>query len=201
MIMSSFKKIAISNQRIFLDSHSVDGNLSNGEIMDKYVDYLSKISKYVDYLILREKDLDRELYEKLAEKLLKCCDEKLILHNDVDAALHVGGMLIHLPMDIFRKEVSRLGGFVLKGASAHSLEDAHMAEEMGADYITFSHVFPTECKKGLKPRGLDMLCQVCHAVKIPVYALGGINDENEQQVYAAGAAGACRMSDYMNKNV
>ena len=33
----------------------------------------------------------------------------------------------------------------------------------------------TDCKKGLAPRGLDFLKNVCDSVDIPVYAIGGIN--------------------------
>ena len=41
--------------------------------------------------------------------------------------------------------------------------------------MTAGHIFATDCKKGLPPRGLDFLKNVCDAVGIPVYAIGGIN--------------------------
>ena len=39
--------------------------------------------------------------------------------------------------------------------------------------------------------------QVCERVKIPVYAIGGIDPENYKEVMAAGAAGVCVMSGAM----
>ena len=83
------------------------------------------------------------------------------------------------------------------GASCHSTDDAITAAEYGASYITAGHIFPTDCKKGLPPRGLDFLREVCQNVDIPVYAIGGISPENFSQVMEAGASGACVMSGFM----
>ena len=54
-------------------------------------------------------------------------------------------------------------------------------------------------KKGLPPRGLDFLQQVCEHVKVPVYAIGGIKaSENQfQEIMAHGAKGGCIMSGMM----
>ena len=67
--------------------------------------------------------------------------------------------------------------FSVRGVSVHSVEDARLAEQCGATYLTAGHVFVTDCKKGLAPRGLDFLHEVCSSVKIPVYAIGGIHEE------------------------
>jgi thiamine-phosphate pyrophosphorylase len=83
------------------------------------------------------------------------------------------------------------------GVSCHSVEDSLEAKALGAGYITAGHVFATDCKKGLPPRGLDFLREVCQSVDIPVYAIGGISPENFSQVMEAGASGACVMSGFM----
>ena len=83
------------------------------------------------------------------------------------------------------------------GVSTHSVEDAILAEQQGAGYITAGHVFATDCKKGLPPRGLAFLHEVCQAVSIPVYAIGGITEENMSPCMEQGAAGGCMMSGYM----
>ena len=53
------------------------------------------------------------------------------------------------------------------------------------------------CKKGLAPRGLDFLHEVCSSVKIPVYSIGRIHEENMESCIQSGAAGVCMMSEYM----
>ena len=95
--------------------------------------------------------------------------------------------------------------FKVIGTSVHSVEDAIKAEQLGATYMTAGHIFATDCKKGLPPRGLDFLKNVCDAVQIPVYAIGGINIDSVcsfyvprlNEVLAHGAVGACIMSSMM----
>ncbi len=90
-----------------------------------------------------------------------------------------------------------LSQFRIIGASCHSVGDALEAQALGCTYITAGHIFATDCKKGVPPRGLAFLREVCDSVSIPVYAIGGINGENYPQVLQAGAAGACIMSGLM----
>ena len=121
-----------------------------------------------------------------------------ILHSFADIAAELGAEAIHLPLHVLRElsdETKRK--FRIIGASCHSAEDALEAQRQGASYITAGHVFATDCKRGLPPRGLDFLREVCSAVDIPVYAIGGISAENYGSVLAAGAAGACVMSGLM----
>ena len=59
------------------------------------------------------------------------------------------------------------------------------------------HIFETDCKKGLAPRGLGFLKKVLENARIPVYGIGGIHENNYQQVLDAGAAGICMMSEFM----
>ena len=83
------------------------------------------------------------------------------------------------------------------GTSCHSLDDVLEAAKLGCSYVTLGHIFPTGCKPGLPPRGVEFLTQVCRASPLPVYAIGGIGPENVAQVKQAGAAGACVMSGLM----
>ena len=85
------------------------------------------------------------------------------------------------------------------GASCHYVEDALCAYKLGCDYVTAGHVYITDCKKGLAPRGIDFLKKMCDSVPIPVYGIGGIDLESDKidEVKQAGAKGACIMSGYM----
>lgn len=87
--------------------------------------------------------------------------------------------------------------FRIIGASCHSPEEAAEAQRLGCSYVTAGHVFATDCKKGMEPRGLRFLKEVCDAVTIPVYGIGGIGPGNISQVRETGAAGACVMSRLM----
>lgn len=156
----------------------------------------------VDALILREKDLTASEYETLARQVLALCEANqtpCILHSFTEAAKKLGHPLIHLTMkDFVQMTENERKEFQIIGVSTHTVDEAILAEHLGADYITASHIFPTDCKAGLAPRGLDYLREVCAAVTIPVYALGGIHPENVELCIEAGAAGVCMMSEYMD---
>ena len=85
------------------------------------------------------------------------------------------------------------------GTSVHSVEDAKEAERLGVSYITAGHIYVTDCKKGLAPRGLGFLKDVCSTVNVPVYAIGGIKFDKKQweELKQKGASGGCIMSGMM----
>ena len=89
--------------------------------------------------------------------------------------------------------------FTKIGISIHSVEEAKEAEQLGASYLTAGHIYATDCKRGLPPRGLGFLKEVCREVSIPVYGIGGIKFDEEQwnDMKKCGAVGGCVMSGMM----
>ncbi len=174
-------KIAITNRRL------TDDLLRQIEILHK--------SDY-EYIILREKDLHEEEYIALAKGAIEISD-KIILHSFIDAAMELDYKKIHLPYPLFEKNISRVKDFDIIGVSTHSADEALMCQKYGASYITYSHIFETDCKKGIAPKGLDELEKICRIISIPVYALGGINEKNAQSCIEVGAFGVCMMSESM----
>jgi len=152
-------------------------------------------------IVLREKDMSEAEYRTLAKQVMSICAEhgvKCILHSFVDTALELHAEAIHLPLHILRSITGeQKARFHLIGTSCHSVEEALEALELGCSYITAGHVFETDCKKGLPGRGLTFLRNVCTAVSIPVYGIGGIDAKNIPDVRKAGASGACLMSSLM----
>lgn len=156
-------------------------------------------------IILREKDLTEDAYTLLLSQIKEICDASkvpLIPHTFVKSARNLGFTSIHLPLHLLEKYAltESLTGFTTIGTSIHSAEEAMRAESLGATYLTAGHIYVTDCKKGLAPRGLPFLREVCQNVSIPVYAIGGIknNPEQLQELAEAGASGACIMSGMMN---
>ena len=161
-------------------------------------------------IILREKDLTPEEYGRLGAQVLEVCRAwgvDCIYHSFVEEARKAGVRRIHLPLARLEALVkggttggtSALADFDGIGASVHSAKEAVRAEALGAAYVTAGHIYATDCKQGLPPRGLDFLEEVCRAVDIPVWAIGGIGLDGGQiaEVKARGAAGACVMSGMM----
>jgi thiamine-phosphate diphosphorylase len=187
MIMCSYKKIAVTDSSIT-------------ELpLPKQIHCIMEYDK-PDMIILREKKLTSEEYEALAVPVLSMCQEKgveCILHSFVDVAEKLGVRKIHLSFPAFKEQWQSLSSFHTIGVSVHSKEEAEEAHRLGATYLIAGHIFQTNCKAGIPGRGLEFLQEICRSVPIPVYAIGGINDENTEFVKRAGAAGECRMSYYM----
>lgn len=163
---------------------------------------LQKIAKAgADSIILREKDLSPADYLLLAQDALAACSKtatQCILHGFPQVAQHLDCHAIHLPLSELRLVPrSAVAQFRTRGCSCHSLADVLEAQQLGCTYVTLGHIFPTECKKGLSPRGLSLLESVCREASVPVYAIGGIDCHNIASVRDAGASGACIMSGLM----
>ncbi len=153
-------------------------------------------------LILREKDLSEAEYTALAKDVLAICQRhnvSCILHTYFRAAKELGCNAIHLPLPLLRAHKEELSSFSHVGTSVHAPAEAEEAEKLGATYITAGHIYATDCKKGLPPRGLTFLEEVCRRVSIPVYAIGGIkiNEKQLREVIDCGAKGGCIMSGMM----
>lgn len=149
-------------------------------------------------VILREKDLSQDEYLSLAEKVLSACETcgvELTIHAFPDVAEKLHVERLHMPLPLLREDL--VSCFPLLGTSVHSLEQLKKAESFGVNYVTFGHVFKTDCKKDLPPRGLSLLSDICRNTDLPVYAIGGISKENLSEVMDAGAFGACIMSSAM----
>lgn len=179
--------------------------VSNRKLCDRsFLEQIERVCKIdPEAVILREKDLTEEEYRTLAKEVMEICNHyqiPCILHRFWKIAVELECTAMHLPLPIFRvlsdKEKKK---FTKIGISVHSVEEAKEAEQLGASYLTAGHIYATDCKKGLPPRGLGFLKEVCREVSIPVYGIGGIKFDEEQwnDMEKCGAVGGCIMSGMM----
>ena len=148
---------------------------------------------------LREKHLDRDAFLAEAWQICALCRRygvPFIVNDDLDIALACGADGVHVGQDDMpAAEVRRRAGRrLIVGVSAHTPEEARLAEAAGADYLGAGAVFGSATKTDaslLTPAGLQA---VCAAVHIPVVAIGGVNARNILQLQGSGAAGAAVVS-------
>jgi thiamine-phosphate pyrophosphorylase len=124
---------------------------------------------------------------------------KLIVNDRIDIALACDADGVHLGQEDLPLAAGRkLMGQKVVGISTHDIEQAQQAERNGADYIGFGPMFGTTTKAtGYAARGTDMLRQIRSAMKLPIVAIGGITEQNVQQVWQAGADSAAIISDIL----
>ena len=152
---------------------------------------------------LREKDLDDLEFLHLAEPIAELCktySARFFVNSRVKVALELGVSGLHLPASTPSIELikTETGQSLLIGCSIHSLAEAQARENDGADFVTFSPIFPTASKPGYGPAaGLKQLGTVTSAVEIPVFALGGVSPGRVPECVEAGAYGVAVMSGVM----
>lgn len=188
MIIYMYKLLAITNRK-----------LCNKDFLEKIQDICRLNEKEIKYvsIVLREKDLSENQYKDLATKVLEVCknnNTECILHTYFNVAKELECKKIQLPLHLLKSNPNVCNDFDEVGVSIHSVSEAVEAMNLGATYIIAGHIFATDCKKGIPPRGLNFLESVCNSVSIPVYAIGGISPENAETAINAGAEGICIMS-------
>ena len=158
-------------------------------------------------LTLREKDLNKNKYLKLVEKIYPICQKyriDLILHQNYDLRLdnkyNIKGL--HLSYNTFKSLNKNIREELIRkykkiGVSIHSVDEAKEVENLGATYIVAGHIFKTDCKKDLEPRGLKFIQELSLILTIPIFAIGGINEKNSHLVINSGVFGVCIMSSLM----
>ncbi len=149
---------------------------------------------------LREKDLGSEELLSLALELRELTDRyeaSLLINGRVDIALAIEADGVHLGQKAFTPStaLTLLEQGAIIGVSCHSLAEALVAEDGGANYITLGPVYPTPSKARYgAPVGTGPLREAAKALNIPIYAIGGIDAERIGEVTAAGAYGAAVIS-------
>ena len=149
---------------------------------------------------LREKDLGAAELLALARplrELTRRVRARLFINDRVDVALAVeadGVQRGHasLPISSMRALVRRQ---LLIGASVHSLEQARVAEQDGADFLVFGPIYDTPSKRSYgPPQGIEALTRAVNGVSVPVFAIGGITPERVGEIKRSGAHGVAVIS-------
>ena len=148
-----------------------------------------------DTIQFREKNKKTKDLLVIAYALARLCRARnvpLIINDRVDIALAVDADGVHLGQRDIPVAAARrlLGPGKIVGGTAAALEEAVAAQNAGADYVGFGHIFATGSKqKQGAPKGPGSLREVSNALAIPVIAIGGIDQGNYLSVLEAGSWG------------
>jgi len=134
----------------------------------------------IDIIQLRDKKGSSEEILEFSKRLvglIKKSKTLFILNDRVDLALAAGACGVHLGQEDSPLAEARkiLGSQALIGISCQTGEQAFEAQAGGADYIGFGSVFKTLTKPKRDPMNLSLLQKIVKEIKIPVFAIGGIN--------------------------
>ena len=155
---------------------------------------------------LREKDLSDIALIKLAQPIAASChnyEANLFINTHTCVARDVGAAGVHLPANAepVGSVKAETGDHFYIGCSVHSLDAAKKREVEGADFLTYSPIYPTASKPGYGPAvGTARLAEVVEGVKLPVFALGGITPARVPECLTAGTFGSgCDVRCYVTQ--
>jgi thiamine-phosphate pyrophosphorylase len=156
----------------------------------------------IDLLQLRAKELPLEEVRRLAQLMVAITQPAgvpFILNDYPQLLTKVPAEGCHLGQEDGGIAEARqsAGRPVIVGRSTHSIDQAVAAEKEGADYIGYGPLFPTPTKPDAVAIGLSSLRKLHAQVRIPIFCIGGIKEDNLRKVTDAGAERVCVVSDLL----
>lgn len=157
--------------------------------LEEYKSFTQKLCTLgADVLQVRIKNKDDRFFYQVAilvRKITKKFNLPLIVNNRIDIAILVSADGVHIGQDdispfVVRKFLSSISKRLIIGFSTHSVSQAKKAIKFPVDYISIGPVFKTNTKPENKPIGIETVTKVVSFVKnkVPVVAIGGINENN-----------------------
>jgi thiamine-phosphate pyrophosphorylase len=150
----------------------------------------------VDVVQLRQKRLARGPLLELATALAASCSAAgalFVVNDHVDVAVLSGADGVHVgPDDLTVGAARRTGGpGLLVGASASTPDAGREAEREGADYLGSGPAYETPLKAEKRVIGPSGVAAVAAAVRLPVFAIGGVDRSRLPELRAAGLTRVC----------
>ena len=123
---------------------------------------------------------------------------KIIVNDYPEACAAASADGVHLGQGDSSAKIARelLGSEAIIGLSTHSLAQIRQAPQGYLNYLAFGPIFTSSTKSGhADPVGLDQLRLAAASTELPLVAIGGIDLENAQSVFSAGADTVAVVSD------
>lgn len=154
-----------------------------------------------DLIQLRAKTTPPEEIRRMAEAILpvtRAANVGLVVNDHLDIARALGAEFCHLGQEDFFEAGHTHVSELRIGLSTHAPPQAERAIAAGADYIAIGPIYATSTKPTAKPVTLDYVRWAAANVRVPWFAIGGINLQNLDAVLAAGARRICVVSAILN---
>lgn len=175
--------------------------ISQGETVQEHLKHIAAVCRAgVQSVQLRLKEVSLESYIRVAEAAKGICDRyqaHLVINDNVDVARSICSPGIHLgKKDMNPSEASAMVcENMIIGGTANTIEDCLELIKQKVDYIGLGPFRHTETKKELSPTlGVEGYKNILKTLKslghtTPVYAIGGITEDDLDDLYATGVYG------------
>ncbi|MBP9791836.1 MAG: thiamine phosphate synthase [Rickettsiales bacterium] len=196
----AIKNILISNKPIlYLVTERLHGDMSY------FKSVITDAAKAgVDLIQLREKNISVSEHRKIAKEVKEITDKyniPLIINDNPIVASEINAAGVHIGQDDIDIDTTRkiVGNKAIIGISIENIEQAKILPQDKVEYIAISPLFMTKTKKDAAPPvGLEEAKKIRKIITKPLFAIGGINSKNAQDVILSGIDGICVVSAIFN---
>lgn len=159
----------------------------------------STLQNDIKLVCFRAKSADVASYTHMAEKVIAQADKygAIVILNSPPAFV-AGAHGNHLTSHQLMQDLPRAGGLSanITSASCHNLKELKRAEELGVEFAFLSPVLKTQSHPDSKPMGWKSFQTLVSNVNTPVYALGGLGNDEITTAKQHGAQGIAAISGF-----
>lgn len=162
---------------------------------------LQRLQNYINagysMVQLRAKTLPEGAFETLARQAIALCRASgvhLLLNADWNTARRLDADGVHLSSRQLMAIDALPADDFLVGASCHDARELARATQIGASFAVLSPVLKTTSHPGQAPLGWEAFEGLLNTAKLPVYALGGLNQSDLERAKHSGAQGLAGIS-------
>lgn len=163
-----------------------------GHTTKQVLNHLDKIiQNQVSLVQLRIKSLPNTEIEAVYRAVWTQCQQhriRLLVNSDLPLP-HVEADGIHLSSRALLACQTRPKAYEWVAASCHHLPELKHAENIGVDFVVLAPILPTSTHPEVTPLGWENMTALIEQVNLPVFALGGLDLQDIDQVLHAGGQG------------
>lgn len=144
---------------------------------------------------VREKGMTKEALHIFADEVVTLAHRygaKVLINGDVRLCREVGADGVHFPSTQLMN-LTELPGIDLCGASCHNAEELSQAEQLGMSFAVLAPVLPTLSHPESQTLGWRKFAALVRGCSLPVYALGGLRQEDLTTAWEHGGHGIAMM--------
>lgn len=142
--------------------------------------------------------LDGSRWQTLAEEALAICRRHgvpMLVNGPVERAAALGADGVHLnSRTLMQLDARPEGAGPWVAASCHNTQELTRAAELGLDFAVLSPVLPTLSHPNGRPLGWQSFGELAREARLPVYALGGMQESLVEDAWQNGAQGVAGIS-------
>ena len=172
----------------------------NGEDVTFLLDNLSRfLDNGLTLIQARVKPLSVKNTKLFFESAIPLCREKgacLMVNSAVKEALTFQTDGLHLTSNDLLSINKKPVGYRWVSASCHNQTEIQHAQKIGLDFIVLASVLPTQTHPESQPLGWGLFKELVDKTTIPVFALGGMQEQYLPKVQLLGAQGIAGISGF-----